>query len=632
MVGFAERMRDARRALACCVLACIGAADLAAQPATEAPWEERFFNPQPLADDVHLPMPCGGTMVFRRIDVLREGAGSRRIVVGGNDPRFQYAEANREEFVEGAFTDRGDPKRRYFYMAKYEVSALQHAALNGDCRVPTREGLKPAVRVTWFDGVQAAQRYSEWLLQNARDKLPREGGTSGFLRLPTEAEWEFAARGGTDVTPAEFEAATFPMPEGIERYVWFRSTRSSNSELQITGALKPNPLGLHDILGNADEIILESFRLYRAGGARGQSGGYVVKGGNYQTPETDIRSSYRHEISPFDDSGPRRVPTVGYRLALVAAVIPSRERLDELKRAPPAVAAKPPAPVAQPAPAVTVTPEAMEFAAWSAILSTTDPAVLEAFLKRFPDGVYAGIARAKIDELRAKAARDAAAEARRAEEARRAAAEEARRREEETRRREDDARRAAAEEARRREEAARRDAWEEGRRAGERIEQALGLGETERRRAQLGLAQKGLDPGAPDGVFGPQTRSMIAKFQQSRGEPQTGFLTRAQYEALIRDVRPPATADTELRARDGQPVSANLLAPFVNGCLDHCARINSDGRQSYNCRVRCRCELRGLVVRFTAAEVRELAGRRGNLELLHKFETLQMQCRNEARR
>lgn len=424
--------RAVSRALVCVLLAGGASAQ------TTEPWPERFYNPQQSPDDFSLPMPCGGTMVFRRIDVPREGSTRRRIVIGGNDPRFQYAEASREEYVEGAFTDRGDVHRRYYYIAKYEITALQLAALNGECRTPTREAMKPAVRATWFDAVQAAQRYSEWLLKNARDRLPREDGTHGFLRLPTEAEWEFAARGGGEVTPAEFEATSFPMKEGIEKYVWFRSTRSSNGELQIVGALQSNPLGLHDILGNADEIVLESFRLYRAGGARGQTGGYVVKGGNYQTVEANIRSSYRQEITPFDDTGPRRVPTVGFRLALVAAVIPSADRLNAHKWAAP--------PPPQPPP---VSKEAMELAAWNTVARSTDPAVFEAFLKRFPDGVYAGIARARIDELRGKVA-----------------AENTRRRQEDEKRRQaaDEERRAAADRARQEEEQRRVAAVEETRR------------------------------------------------------------------------------------------------------------------------------------------------------------------------
>lgn len=312
-------------------------------------WEAHFYNPKPLIDDLVLPMPCGGAMAFRRIEVPRGDPKKPRrlVVVGGDDPRHAVSEASREEPLEGAFTDRSDPRRRYFYLAKYETTALQMAALTGDCATPTRERLRPATGITWFDAVQASQHYTEWLLKHANAKVPREDGVQGFVRLPTEAEWEFAARGGLEVSPTEFAARAFPMPGGIEQYVWFRSTRSSNSELQIAGVLKPNPLGLHDMLGNADEVVLEPFRVVRQAQARGQAGGYTIKGGSYQTAEADIRSSYRQELAPFDERGARRAPTVGFRLALVTAVIVSPARLDELRRMPPV---NPPAAQTPPAP------------------------------------------------------------------------------------------------------------------------------------------------------------------------------------------------------------------------------------------------------------------------------------------
>jgi len=289
-------------------------------------------------------------MAFRRIEVPRPDPRRHRslVVLGSDDPRHAVSEGGREEPIEGAFTDRADPKRRYFYLAKYETTMLQMAALGGDCVSPARDLLRPATGVTWFDAVRAGQRYSEWLMEHARHRLPQEDNAVGYVRLPTEAEWEYAARGGLEVSPPEFAARAFPMPGGIEQYVWFRSTRSSNSELQIAGVLKPNPLGLQDMLGNADEIVLEPFRVVRQSQARGQAGGHTIRGGSYQTAEPDIRSSYRQELAPFDEKGPRRAPTVGFRLALVTAVLSSPARYDELKRMPPvpppskALAAPPP--------------------------------------------------------------------------------------------------------------------------------------------------------------------------------------------------------------------------------------------------------------------------------------------------
>jgi formylglycine-generating enzyme required for sulfatase activity len=298
------------------------------------PWPERFYNPQPSPDDLILPLPCGGAMAFRRIDVPHERTLSdRKIVIGGSEERFAYAEASRYEYIEGSFTDKADARKRYYYLAKYETTVLQLDAMAGECKEATRAGLRPATGTTWYDGMRAAQRYTEWLLKDAKGKLPREDGAPGFLRLPTEAEWEFAARGGVAVSPSEFEAKTFPMADGIEKYVWFRGTKSSNGEVQLVGSLKPNPLGLHDILGNVDEIVLEPFRLNKLARLHGQAGGFVIKGGNFQTSEEDIRSSYRNELAPFDDNGPRRSPTVGFRLALVAPVISSPGRLEAMRKA-----------------------------------------------------------------------------------------------------------------------------------------------------------------------------------------------------------------------------------------------------------------------------------------------------------
>jgi hypothetical protein len=87
------------------------------------------------------------------------------------------------------------------------------------------------------------------------------------------------------------------------------------------------------MLGNVDEIVLDPFRLNKLARLHGQAGGAVIKGGNYQTSEADIRSASRNELLPFDANGPRRVPTVGFRLALVAPVIPSPARYEAVRKA-----------------------------------------------------------------------------------------------------------------------------------------------------------------------------------------------------------------------------------------------------------------------------------------------------------
>lgn len=297
-------------------------------------WTEEFYNPKTAKEDVALPMPCGGTMIFRKVEVPVDGwLGDRKIIIGSGDERFQFKENNRFEYVAGSFTESDNPARRFYLLGKYEVTQMQYKAINHDCETPKRRDRLPAVEISWFDAVRFTHTYNEWLLKNAPEALPFEDGQTGFVRLPTETEWEYAARGGLAVSESEFQQKSFSMKQGMHKYVWFQGTKSANGRLQLTGLLAPNPLGFYDILGNADEIVLEPFRLNRVSRLHGQTGGFIVKGGNYFTSGKDIRSSYRQEIPHFDQNGTKRIKTIGFRLAISAPVVTSPDRLEKIKNA-----------------------------------------------------------------------------------------------------------------------------------------------------------------------------------------------------------------------------------------------------------------------------------------------------------
>jgi formylglycine-generating enzyme required for sulfatase activity len=323
---------QAVRALGLISAAVLGVASLSAQAA----WDEKYYNPKPLAEDVILPMPCDGFMTLRKVQVpVASPMDDYGVTLGQDSDEWGYIEQARPSYIAGSFTVSKPKPARYYLLAKYEVSELQYqAVMNDSCPSASAKMRLPQVGISWFDATAFADKYSLWLRKNAADKLPKEDGAAGFLRLPTEAEWEFAARGGMAVSQAEFRDLRFPTPDGgLGGYAWFAGAQSANGKLQLTGLLKPNPLGLFDVLGNVDEMLFEPFRLNKLDRQHGQAGGYIVRGGNYLTPQAELRTALRQEQPYYASAGEQtKLKTTGVRLALVAPVLTSRERIKQVEQ------------------------------------------------------------------------------------------------------------------------------------------------------------------------------------------------------------------------------------------------------------------------------------------------------------
>jgi formylglycine-generating enzyme required for sulfatase activity len=294
-------------------------------------WDSRWYNPKPASGDLTLPLPCGGDITFRPIAVPAQPGplGDRAITLGSADAALGYNQYQRSAYLAAPF-DVADGSPVY-YLGKYPVTIDQYAAVMGSCPAsPSPHGRLPVTDVSWFSAVDFTQRLSDWLLQNARTSLPQHAGAPGFVRLPTEAEWEYAARGGVAVNATEYEAPLWPMPEGESRYLPSREGGPG----QIGQGL-PNPLGLYDLLGNVWQWTLMPYRLNRVGRPQGQPGGLVARGGGYTTSHEALTTALRQEVPPFDPATGHatHLPFIGFRVAIGAVAGGDLAHVQQLKAA-----------------------------------------------------------------------------------------------------------------------------------------------------------------------------------------------------------------------------------------------------------------------------------------------------------
>ncbi len=192
----------------------------------------------------------------------------------------------------------------------------------------------PIVSVTWFE----AAKYCRWLSDREgitedqqcfpeisaiqeNMKLPRDYLSRSGYRLPTEAEWEYACRAGTE-TPWSFGSG----PSLLKEFACHMGN-SSPDNLQVRAAktrlFKPNALGLFDMHGNVSEwCFATGARITRKPAGRRWTIAikmtFVVddkplrslRGGSFNDLPRSLRSAYRDASRPTN-----RFPSVGFRIA-----------------------------------------------------------------------------------------------------------------------------------------------------------------------------------------------------------------------------------------------------------------------------------------------------------------------------
>ncbi len=282
------------------------------------------WNPRPAEGDLVLPLPCDTGIVFRRVatPIGDSPLADRRVVLGDEDAGAAYSEFVRESHVAGGF---GQGAQAHFWLGKYEVTRGQYVAITQGCdaytALPANQRRLPQAALSQADAMRFAELATAQVMKLKKSALPGDDDARAYLRLPTEAEWEFAVRGGAAVTDAEFRQRLPPVEGPINSVAQLRRTGQRPVPVAV-GLLAPDKLGLHDMLGNVAEMVAEPYRLTRGGRTGGRAGGIVARGGDIASTPDQIRSSQRTEYPPFTPEGePLALPTLGFRVALGVAII-----------------------------------------------------------------------------------------------------------------------------------------------------------------------------------------------------------------------------------------------------------------------------------------------------------------------
>lgn len=202
--------------------------------------------------------------------------------LGCDDPNDAFADASEKPAKNRQISD--------FYIGKHEVTQKLWTVLMNNNPSTIVNDNYPVNNVSWED----CQLFIE--------KLNRITGRN--FRLPTEAEWEYAAKstlnsdGTLSTATSKFAGGDMP-----DSYAWY-SGNSSNT-LHTVGTKKPNAFGLYDMCGNVIEWCQDIYTNYNTGDPELDKSQRVLRGGYFGGDKASVRTTsrgsctYNQAMAPF---------------------------------------------------------------------------------------------------------------------------------------------------------------------------------------------------------------------------------------------------------------------------------------------------------------------------------------------
>ena len=317
----------------------------------------QMCNPNADADDIVLPMPKGLSLVVRAISIPSSNPlADKKFDMGVRKVAEErgFYEKRTESYISSSVTYADLPSAWqqklpsdektgycYYFLGKYELTNAQwHAVMGGESE---ERGDLPKANVSWYDIQAFLQKYNAWLLAQNPPVVPIIEGCPMYFRLPTEAEWEYAARGGN--LPQENQGESDFVKEDNKRVEDYAVFGARYDKPVSIGTKTPNHLGLYDMGGNVAEFVQDGFRYTIVeslpGGGRhrrlhGSEGGLIAKGGSFiSATEQEVYPGKRVEMRMFTRQSDgsytaHKARSLGFRLVLTSINIPGTRKSKEL--------------------------------------------------------------------------------------------------------------------------------------------------------------------------------------------------------------------------------------------------------------------------------------------------------------